>query len=227
MESTVKVLDNGDREEAKRCYYMVESYKFYLIEHSEGTEVTASYQCGARVVSHKTGLYLNGVVGLDGWANFAIAIKAYADSKPMTCLEKPVSDYVYLMLMGYALENLAKGIIAHKAYTPAINDVTPFEQEFKKFTFKRRDGKVCYLGIHDLDDLYMAEDIGFEVSDNEIAHLKVLTIYIEWKGRYPIPQKVGKIMSSSEPGFEELSATSRRIYDKATEEIERLRSLIS
>lgn len=211
---------------------MVEDYEIYsavnrTIVYIEETEGTASFQGGTRIVSHKTGKYLTGIVGLDGWANFATTLKAYADSNPIASLEGSVSDYVYLMLMGYALEDLAKGIIAHKAYTPAIRDVTPFEEQFKKFKFTRNDGTSCELGTHDLNDLYMARDIGFDVSDREIAHLKVLSKYTLWKGRYPVPLKIGHISSSSEPSFEDLSTTARNIYDKATEEIERLRSLRS
>jgi len=211
---------------------MVEDYEFYsavnrTILYTEETEGTASYQGGTRIVSHKTGKYLTGIVGLDGWSNFATTLKAYADSKPVTSLESSVSDYVYLMLMGYALEDLAKGIIAHKAYTPAIRDVTPFEEQFKKFEFTRKDGLPCKLGTHDLSDLYMARDIGFDVNDREIAHLKVLSEYTLWKGRYPVPLKIGHVSSSSEPSLEDLSMTARKIYDKATEELERLRSLRS
>jgi hypothetical protein len=184
----------------------------------------------ARVVSHKTGQYLNGIVGIDGWANFAIALKTYAgcrQSATSGSSEDTYLDSAYLMLMGYALENLAKCIIARKAYNPGILDVTPFEEKLKDFEFTRKDGKKRKLKTHKLHDLYLAEDISFEVSDTEIAHLKVISIYTLWKGRYPVPLEINNVPTSSEPGFEALSQTAINIYDKAMAEVENLRSLRS
>jgi hypothetical protein len=167
-----------------------------------------------------------GVVGIDGWANFAIELKASADCRPVTSPENAAtSNAVYLMLMGYALEDLAKCIIAFKAYTPAITDVTPFEEKLKTFRFTRKDGQERVLKTHNLDDLYLANDIGFDVSPAEIDHLKVISNYTLWKGRYPVPLDIANMPSSSEPSFEDLSTTARNIYDRAMAEVERLRSL--
>lgn len=196
----------------------------------------ASYRMRARIISHRTGLYLNGIVGIDGWANFAIELKAYADCRPTEPAADSKQNYVYLLLMGYALENLAKGIIAYKAYSPKITDATPFEENVVKLDFKRKDGKKCkgrggkekkcILTTHNLDDLYSARDIGFDVSDTEIDHLRVISIYPLWKGRYPVPLDIDEV-PSSEPSFEDLSKTVISIYDRAMAEVERLRSLRS
>lgn len=185
----------------------------------------------ARTVSHKTGLYLKLIIGLDSWTEFAAALKAYADCRPTTSSGNTTPNAIYLMLMGYALEDLAKCIIASKAYTATITDVTPFEEKLSEFKFERRDrqrrnGKDPKLGTHDLDDLYSAKDLGFEVSDTEIEHLRAISIYTQWKGRYPVPLKIGQL-PSSEPSFEDLSATAESIYIRAKAEVERLRSLRS
>jgi hypothetical protein len=180
----------------------------------------------ARVISHKTSLYLNGVVGVDGWANFAAALKAYADCRPATISCGTIPDAVNLMLMGYALEDLAKCIIAYKAYTSAITDVTPFEEKIEEFWVTLKNGNRCKLKTHDLDKLYLARDIGFEVNDTEIDHLRVISIYTRWKGRYPVPLDIDEVLSS-EPSFEDLSRTATSIYDRAKSEVERLRSLRS
>jgi len=202
--------------------------KGYVFEQADDSTGMAGYKIGARIISHETGLYLRGIVGIDGWANFAIAIKAYADCKPVTSPENTTaSNAVYLMLMGYALEDLAKCIIAFKAYTPAITDVTPFEEKLRKFKFIRKDGQERELGTHKLDDLYLAKDIGIEVSTLEIDHLKVISIYTQWKGRYPVPLEIEKVSSSSEPSFEDLSKTAMSIYNKAKAEVEKLRSVKS
>lgn len=179
-----------------------------------------------RIVSHETGLYLRGIVGIDGWANFAVALKTYADCRQAatTSSENTNLDSVYLMLMGYALEDLAKCIIAYKAYTPKITDVTPFEEKLGEFWFTTKKGKRCKLGTHNLDDLYLADDISLKVSDTEVGHLKVISIYTYWKGRYPVPLEINKVPSSSEPTFEDLSKTAISIYDQAMAEVEKLRS---
>ena len=178
-----------------------------------------------RIISHETWLYLRGIVGIDGWANFAIELKAYADCRQVASPENSTtSNAVYLMLMGYALEDLAKCIIANKAYTPAITDVTPFEEKLKTFKFIRKDGQERELGKHNLDDLYLAKDIGFEVSAAEIDHLKIISIYTLWKGRYPVPLDIAKMSSSSEPSFGDLSKTAMSIYDRAMAEVEKLRT---
>lgn len=180
-----------------------------------------------RIISHETGLYLRGVVGIDGWVNFAIALKTYADCRQSVTSGSPEDTYldsVYLMLMGYALEDLAKCIIAHKAYNPGIEGVTPFEEKLKKFNFTRKDGQKRELKTHNLDDLYLAEDISFVVSDTEIKHLKVISIYTLWKGRYPVPLEINYVLTSSEPDFKALSGTAINIYEKAMTEVENLRS---
>lgn len=178
-----------------------------------------------RIINHETWLYLRGIVGIDGWANFAIALKAYADSRHNISTENPSQDLVYLMLMGYALEDLAKCIIAYKAYTPAITDVIPFEEKLKEFEFDRDDNKKCKLKTHELEDLYRAKDLGFHVSNQEIAHLKILSSYTTWRGRYPVPLDIVKMPSSPDPSFEDLSKTATSIYERAMAEVERLRSL--
>lgn len=45
-----------------------------------------------RIISHETWLYLRGIVGIDGWANFAIALKAYADCRPVTSPENSATS---------------------------------------------------------------------------------------------------------------------------------------
>ena len=197
---------------------MAEDYSNYIKDPSERT-ISTGIDC--RIISHETGLYLRGIVGRDGWTDFAVALKSYADCKPSP--SGTTINAVYLMLMGYALEDLAKCIIACKAYTPGITDVTPFEEKLREFKFKRRDGQERKIGTHNLNDLYSAKDIGFEISDKELEHLKAISIYTQWKGRYPVPLEISHV-TSSEPSFEDLSATSESVYDRAMEEINRLQS---
>ncbi len=187
-------------------------------------ERQTSFGISTRIISYKTGQYLTGIVGIDSWLNFAIALRAYADCKPTTSSGDTTSSAVYLMLMGYALEDLAKCIIAYKAYTPEITDVTTFEEKMEKLEFIRDDNKKCKLKTHKLEDLYRAKDLGFPVDNSEIDHLKIIGVYTLWKGRYPVPLELAKMLPSGEPSFEELSRTAISIYDRAMKEVERLRS---
>ena len=98
-------------------------------------ERQTSFGISTRIISYKTGQYLTGIVGIDSWLNFAIALRAYADCKPTTSSGDTTSSAVYLMLMGYVLEDLAKGIIACRAYDETITDVIPFEERIKSLKF--------------------------------------------------------------------------------------------
>ena len=79
-----------------------------------------------RLISQETHNYLRGIVGIDGWVKKAIALKSYSDQTP-TNFDSDLEG-VYLMLMGYALENLAKSIISCNAYDKKPADVTPLRK---------------------------------------------------------------------------------------------------
>lgn len=166
---------------------------------------------------------LRGIVGIDGWVDSAIALKSYADHRPKI----PVADYptsmdaVYLMLMGYALEDLAKCIILCRAYDANPLDIASFAKEMKNIKFLLCDGTPWSIKSHDLDKLYSAKDIGFSVGPIEINHLKSISRYILWEGRYPVPVDV-KQVPSSESSFDDMDNTSRKIYEKAMSEVQKL-----
>lgn len=75
---------------------------------------------------------------------------------------------IYLMLMGYSIENLLKGKLLQQ------------NPQFFKPTNKMDD-----FNKHDLIDL--ANRVGFKLTKSERAILKELTNYILWQGKYPIP----------------------------------------
>jgi hypothetical protein len=81
---------------------------------------------------------------------------------------------IYLMLMGYSIENLLKAIIMleHPEYY-------------------RPDAKITNIKDHRLVELCKCCNI--RIKPDEATLLKELTIYIEWKGRYPIPLKALEI----------------------------------
>jgi hypothetical protein len=172
----------------------------------------------------ETHTYLRGIVGIDGWVDLAIALKTYADNRPTKSVDDNDMDAAYLMLMGYALENLAKSIISCRAYDAKLVDVSAFKEKLNKFAFLLNDCKTkCSLKTHELEKLYKANDLGFRVSVTEIEHLAVISRYTLWKGRYPVPLDI-KDVPSSEPNFNDLSNTARDIYNRAMAEVQRLRS---
>lgn len=123
---------------------------------------------------------LRGIVGIDGWVDLAIALKSYANHRPAgSVADYPTSmDAVYLMLMGYVLEDLAKSIILCKAYDANPSNITLLAKEMKNLKFLLGDGTPWSIKSHDLDILYSAKDIGFSVRPTEINHLKSIRAVI-------------------------------------------------
>jgi hypothetical protein len=63
---------------------MAEDYSNYIKDPSERT-ISTGIDC--RIISHETGLYLRGIVGLDGWTDFAVALKSYAEMAEINRLQ--------------------------------------------------------------------------------------------------------------------------------------------
>ena len=75
--------------------------------------------------------------------------------------------HTYLMLSGFALENLLKGILV--AREPTLTD---------KIVSKK-------IKHHKLEDLFKL--VGIEIDETESVMVERLTESIIWAGRYPIP----------------------------------------
>jgi hypothetical protein len=76
---------------------------------------------------------------------------------------------VCFMLLGFALENLAKGIILCR--DPSV--------------VRKKQLRKWHGGGHDLVGLFRRAEIA--VSDEDLATLERTTRITEWKGRYPVP----------------------------------------
>jgi hypothetical protein len=98
-----------------------------------------------------------------------------------------------LMLGGFVIENLLKGIIAKKNLVPLVNGIPKFKH-------------------HTL--IQLATDAGVAISPDEEILLQRLTEFILWKGRYPAPQKPEALggYTTENGGFESL-VTMRPIQD--------------
>jgi hypothetical protein len=79
---------------------------------------------------------------------------------------------IYMLLSGFALENLLKGIYIGR------NPTFVMEGKLKKWSSKSG---------HELLDL--AEKTKFELSEDETNLLERLTEFVVWAGKYPIPKQ--------------------------------------
>jgi hypothetical protein len=177
----------------------------------------------ARVIDQKTHKYLRGVVDINSWTNWAMKFKSEADRK----LGEPADGYrnaMCLLFLGISLETLAKGIILSKAYDAHLLPVEHAEEELRGWKFELFRGGMWPINKHDLDKLYSAKNLGFNVSDPDIEHLKAVSAYIYWKGRYPVPLDIDHV-PSSEPSFDELAGTARDVFERAMKEVQKLKAL--
>lgn len=103
--------------------------------------------------------------------------------------------FPYLLLAGFALENALKGILV--ARNPE------YVTEAGEFTKKG----------HKLLPLHL--DCGFSPTKEEIEVLKELTMYTEWRGRYPIPLVMDNMRTQ---GVMRDSGKLRRVTDRLFEQ---------
>lgn len=99
---------------------------------------------------------------------------------------------VYYLLMGYALENLLKGLLI-------MQDSKDYVQQ-GKFTKK----------THKIAELF--KDCGLEADKNINDLLEKLTRHIEWMGRYPVPLEAKSLRNELYRGQDQKEIN--RIYEK-------------
>jgi len=94
------------------------------------------------------------------------------DSLPLSVFSGSRFQHTFMMLYGFAIENLCKG--------HAVKELSPKEQQ----TVKR--GKLPKrLKTHDLVNL-VTKGIGLTIDDHEKELLKRLKKAVKWAGRYPV-----------------------------------------
>jgi hypothetical protein len=96
---------------------------------------------------------------------------------------------IYMLLMGYAFENLIKGIIICKMWLRDPNSVE--KASLGKLKFTRKYGRGEYdITTHDFDRLLEAEVLDIVPSDPEKDLLRELQECVIWGGKYPTPKEV-------------------------------------
>lgn len=87
---------------------------------------------------------------------------------------------IYLLIAGYAIENLLKGLIVkNKLMSSTPSYPPPPNRRLPK-------NLPSDLRSHDLVKLFKQAELQFK-SDEEKDYLDMLTKHIEWAGRYPLP----------------------------------------
>lgn len=133
------------------------------------------------------------LVGTDpaAWLEQALGMKIAADpvlesltdlfgsfrNQPDVRLKKIAYVRAYMLLMGYAFENLIKAIAAKRGLLD-MNPNLSFDKSFKRE--KGGHGLTASTGSLDL-----------EMSASEEAYLRRLEEYLHWAGRYPVSLKRG------------------------------------
>ena len=101
----------------------------------------------------------------------------------------------YMLLMGYALENIIKGIIICQMSLNDPDSIKKKNVSDLKFKLKDEKGERGIQTHKFVDELLKAEVVNITPSDPEKNLLKEIEGCILWGGRYPIPNKV----KSNEP----------------------------
>jgi hypothetical protein len=111
---------------------------------------------------------------------------------------------VYCLLLGYAIENLLKGIlmVQHPEY-------------FKP------NKKMTDIRSHNL--VRLCNRCNIPVDKNETALLDTLTTYVEWQGKYPIPLSIDDMPPKKQPdGTWEEQGWSTNSIKKLREDADKL-----
>ena len=156
--------------------------------------------------------------------------KSIDDYRYLLCHNEIQMFPTYMLLMGYALENIIKGIIICQL---SLNDpASVTKTNFSNLEFNLKDGK-GKRGIQThkfLDELLKAEAINITPSDPEKDLLKEIEDCILWGGRYPIPNKVKSNETFTSPTAiiymsPRRSKQIKALYEKWIKELHRLIAL--
>jgi hypothetical protein len=134
---------------------------------------------------------------------------------------------VYMLLAGYSIENLFKGIIICKTWLddPDVLNVDDFE-DIRVPT--KGNGLPMSLKTHNLRELLEARAMTLSFEDNKKAVMGHLTEYIEWGGKYPVSLefyrhyiRTNGVVDTGYRPFEVIEL----IYEKSRSELNRLYEL--
>jgi hypothetical protein len=133
---------------------------------------------------------------------------------------------VYMLLMGYAIENCVKGIIICGKWLQEPNSIKGAKYEKLNALRKGKRGHVR-LKSHNLIGLFDAEVVNINLSPPEQEMLEELRKSVVYNGRYPIPLDLNDYSSSVVWIPDKRPKIINGIYDKTILELDRLSKLQS
>jgi hypothetical protein len=130
------------------------------------------------------------------------------DPTVVTGFEAPVVP-IYMLLVGLAIENLAKGIYVARHPTACSSDNLPGE-----------------LATHKAIELL--ESLDMSLSQAEVSLLERIETFVLWAGRYPIPRKLDDLLPRNQPGggFGSLTSVTSADFEMLESLIGRLAAIL-
>ena len=131
---------------------------------------------------------------------------------------------VYMLLMGYALENAMKGIIITRTCLIDPQSICGSDLSSFQFPFNGK-GQKKHITKHGLVDLCNAKVMSLTFGPDEIMIIKKLDEYIIWKGRYSVSKKYEAERSPCQCEIEFTDGSCKIVYptyQKSLDELEKL-----
>jgi hypothetical protein len=166
---------------------------------------------------------------LEAYNHIAVPVRSGYSGTPGKIDQSKISDLdqypIAMLLMGYAMENIFRGIIICNAWLEDPNSLDDV-QNFDAFHVPTKGGTdKMLLTKHGLRRLLDAKAMTIKFSEDEKTMMDTLDEFIIWAGRYPTPKRyetsVELIIKKSEPikyTFQNLDS----LYAKGIEELDRL-----
>jgi hypothetical protein len=146
--------------------------------------------------------------------------------RELTCLPDGWDLYpVYMLLAGYALENLFKGIIISGMWLDDDNSVDSID-DFENLSAPLKGSTTQTMTIkkHGLIDLLAAKNMSLTFGKEEKEVMQKLNDFVLWGGRYPSPKNYKTNFQQIPPSLNEPNEQEiiYKMYHKAAAELDRL-----
>jgi hypothetical protein len=152
----------------------------------------------------------------------------HPSSEAIELILKMSQDPIYMLLMGYAIENAIKGIIVCGMQLDKSEGLN--KANFEDVMTPLKDGCTeVQVAQHGLTYLIQSKYVNIDFTESEKKEMENLKDYVVWNGRYPIKMKYDS--SFGREGIDlnypnEHTIHVNAIYDKAVAELNRLSATV-
>ena len=130
-----------------------------------------------------------------------IEVQERKPTAKMDIVYKPDIESVYVLMIGYCLENMIKGLLIFN--DPTLTSGKSLNKKIK---------------THNLSRLSKGLKVPFTEEESQL--MDVITVYIEWLAKYPIPTKASETLSSWGLSIESVRCIFVDIYRKLSLEMQ-------